>query len=90
LDGHVICWWKPAPDALGALMSVRDPGSSQPARRVLDDGSEEPVAGAPNGLVLYGRTRVDRPSFAVAAQRTPEYAYLLQGTAEGRGVTTGR
>jgi hypothetical protein len=86
----VICWWKAAPDDPGALISVRDPESSRPARRVLDDGSEEPVAGAPNGLVLYGRARFDRPSFDVAAQRTPEYAYLFQGIAEGRGVTTGR
>lgn len=89
LDGHVICWWLHEPNADGALISVRDADSTRQARRVLLDGTQQPLDDAPAGLTLYGTNRMDRPSFDTAAELTPEYAYLIAGVAEGRGITVG-
>jgi hypothetical protein len=89
LDNHTITWYTPDPKDPGVLISIRDHESSRAARRILSDGTEEPLDGAPAGLTLFGRSRSDRPAFPQAARRAPEYAYLITGVAQGRGTTTG-
>ncbi|MET9265296.1 hypothetical protein [Amycolatopsis sp. NPDC004079] len=90
LDGCQITWYREAADDReGGLCSILDPGSAEPAQRLLDDGAAESIDGAPRGLTVYGRHRHDRPSFARAAAMTPQYAYLLTGITEGRGSTAG-
>ncbi|WP_143086542.1 hypothetical protein [Amycolatopsis saalfeldensis] len=90
LDGYQITWYREAPaDREGGLVSIFDPESTEPARRLLPDGTAESLDGAPRGLTVYGRHRSDRPSFARASLMTPEYTYLINGVKEDRGVTVG-
>lgn len=68
-----------------ALCSVQDPASGEPSRRMVGDGWEiaeplDPEADAPypeRGLVLYGRTKHDRPDLADALCIDPEAAEAM-------------
>ncbi|UUV32343.1 hypothetical protein NQK81_02495 [Amycolatopsis roodepoortensis] len=90
LDGCTIVWHREQDtDVEGYLKSILDPRSSEPARRVRADGTQERLDGAPQGLTVYGSNQFDRPGFADAAAMTPQYAYLLDGTKQSRGITEG-
>jgi predicted DNA-binding transcriptional regulator AlpA len=85
LDGKVITWISRAGDP--AVCAVLDPQSPAAARRVLADGSSEPLPGEPDGLTVYGRFWRDRPCLAAFAALSPDYAHLAEGIADGRGIT---
>lgn len=80
LDGitlHLV----PGTDRIESLL---DPDSATPARRIVD-GAVEPLQGAPNGLIVFGRHRDDRPPIQRLHDLAPEYSYLARGVLEGRG-----
>lgn len=84
LDGKTITWFRRGDRA--AIVSVADPESAEPARRLLGASTAQPLdEGA--GLTVYGTHYGDRPSFAAARLLTPEYAYLIDGIEAGRGIT---
>ncbi|KFZ80845.1 hypothetical protein ED92_11020 [Amycolatopsis sp. MJM2582] len=90
LDGYTIVWHREQDtDVEGYLKSILDPRSSEPARRIRADGHQERLDGAPRGLTVYGTNQFNRPSFAAAAAITPQYAYLLDGIKQSRGITVG-
>lgn len=59
------------------VVSLLDPRSSTPARRVLADGRIEHLAGSQPGLTLLGRTHIDRPPVAQLGQWLPAYQGLV-------------
>lgn len=90
LDGCIIVWHREnEADVEGYVISIRDPRSAEPARRMLANGDPEPLGDGPKGLTVYGRNRFERPGFARAAAMTPQYAYLLDGIKHSRGTTVG-
>ncbi|WP_340682511.1 hypothetical protein LCL61_28070 [Amycolatopsis coloradensis] len=90
LDGCTIVWHRETDtDVEGYLKSILDPRSSEPARRMRADGTQERLDGAPLGLTVYGTTQFNRPRFAAAATMTPQYSYLLDGITQSRGITVG-
>jgi hypothetical protein len=85
LGGIRVSWiWVGAERAVHAVI---DPWSTEPARRVLTDGSVEPLGESTRGLTVYGRYAHERPSFAEFQRRHPEYAPLIAGIEAGRGTT---
>ncbi|RSM80478.1 hypothetical protein DL991_10130 [Amycolatopsis sp. WAC 01375] len=90
LDGYTIVWHRENDtDVEGYLKSILDPRSSEPAHRICADGTQVPLDGAPHGLTVYGTNRFNRPCFADAATMTPQYAHLLDGIKQSRGITVG-
>lgn len=85
LDGKTIVWIQRGYQS--ALVSIADPDSTDPARRLLGDFTSQPIADGPAGLTVYGTHVGDRPSFAAARLLSPAYAYLIGGLEEGRGIT---
>jgi hypothetical protein len=87
LDGCTLTWYRHKPSDPGALVAIVDPESTRPARRVVGEGTVEPLHDSTPGLTVYGRSVSDRPSFHRAAGWTPEYATLIAGLARGHGHT---
>jgi predicted DNA-binding transcriptional regulator AlpA len=85
IDGKSITWV--GDRDYRAVASVLDPGSDRPACRVLRDGSVHPLTGQSAGLTVYGTHAWDRPTFALFGEIAPEYAYLVEGIDQRRGVT---
>jgi hypothetical protein len=85
IEPYTIRWCSNSSDE-AVVQAVIDPTSNQPARRVLLDGTTKPLD-EQHGLTVYGTYTYDRPSVERAAELTPEYADLMTGLIEGRGIT---
>ncbi|MFJ5926563.1 hypothetical protein ACIQF6_28570 [Kitasatospora sp. NPDC092948] len=72
-DGRRLTWFN---DSEGRLVSVLDPRSTEPAKRVHDDRPDETLHGAPDGLVVFGSHAADRPPLSDLARLAPDFADL--------------
>lgn len=86
IDGHAIIWIAPDDEVI-RIVSILDHASVAPARRVLRDGTVQPLDDEPRGLTVYGTHVWDRPTLDELARLAPEHEHLALGLAEGRGVT---
>lgn len=93
LDGKTITWVTeghfPATQLTqhARITSVLDPESTEPARRVLKDGTIESLGIDERGLTVYGTHVWDRPTLNRFREIDPEYAYLADGVEQRRGIT---
>lgn len=88
LDGKQILWINGDEGYGPAICSVRDPDRGEPAIRLIrSDWAPEPLEDESPGLIVYGRYKGDRPSFDEFRALAPQYAYLVDGIEEGRGLT---
>ncbi|HWU05767.1 MAG TPA: hypothetical protein VN520_05125 [Streptomyces sp.] len=72
-DGRELAWFDDGGG--GLLVSVLDPSRPEPAVRMSARG-EEPVEGAPTGLILFGHGINTRPPLTELRQLAPRFADL--------------
>jgi hypothetical protein len=83
LDGKTITWISNE-----TIASVLDPESTEPARRILRDGTVQDLDDDTPGLTVYGTHAWDRPTFDQFREIAgPHYAPLIEGIQQRRGTT---
>lgn len=86
LDGKTVVWISHDGEPL-SIVSVHDPERGD-SRRVDPSTGETVPLSETAGLTVFGTHRGNRPSFEDLRALAPEYAYLVDGIEQGRGVTT--
>lgn len=90
LDGKEIRWLSTDQPVYRAVVSIVDPESTKRACLIDHDDIEDPervvrLTGKPLGYTKFGRWTAK--GFKRFAEQYPHYADLVQGIAEGRGIT---
>lgn len=71
----------------GRIASILDPTSTEPARRVLRDGTLQSLGEDTTGLTVFGTHVADRPTPDQVAELEPAYAAALAEFQRAGGVT---
>lgn len=90
VGGITITWVNVGPSRpdQGGIGSILDPSSTEPARRVLRDGTVQSLGEEDTtGLTVFGTHVADRPHPGQVAELTPAYATVMDEFLRGGGVS---